>query len=344
MGWRHWQRARRAPPDGDSSAALLLDRRGTSYANSEGFGPNTNIVIGRRWRIHSHDERTPLLVRINRAGNPFLTGLERMLKSRWQVVALICSLVVTPTIANAQAADSTKAQAQDFVRDVLRALLGPDWNLFAAGGATKSERFLLQQAVNPSDGQRALQSATGFDIGGGAGVDILLRTGFRASYTYASSTLNFRTNNGDGSKALNIDDVGTLKSQTLALELIHYMLPWRAAINPYGTLGIQGTWWLLHEKSPLVTGIGAATPFSVSPLFSFGVQFKATHKFSARLEATLSGGRNPFTGNRSFRSFAGPVIDEPTSVNRTDFRLAAVYHFGKSKMPSATPTVTHEHE
>jgi len=267
-----------------------------------------------------------------------------MLKSRWRVVALICSLVAMPSISRAQAADSTKDKPQDFVRDVLRALLGPDWNLFATGGATTNERFLLQQAVNPSDGQRSLQSATGFAIGGGAGVDILLRTGFRASYTYGSSNLNFRTNNGDGSKALNIDDVGTVKTQTLALELIHYMLPWRAAINPYGTLGIQGTWWSLDSKSPLVTGLGAATPFSVSPLFSFGVQFKATQKFSARLEATLSGGHNPFTGNRSFRSFAGPAIDEPSNINNTAFRLAAVYHFGREKLPSTTPTVTHEHQ
>jgi len=265
-----------------------------------------------------------------------------MLKTRWLVVALICSLVAKPTISRAQVSDSTKEHAQDFVHDVLRALLGPNWNLFAHGGVTTGERFLLQQAVNPSDGQRSLQSATGFDIGGGAGVDVLLRTGFRISYTYASSNLNFRTNNGDGSKALNIDDVGTLKAQTLALEVMRYMLPTHAAINPYGSLGIQGTWWLLDEKSPLVTGVGAATPFSLSPLFSFGIQFKASHRFSGRVEAILSGGHNPFTGNRSFRSSAGPVIDEPTTVNRTDFRLAAVYHFGRAKMPSPTQAVTHE--
>jgi hypothetical protein len=265
-----------------------------------------------------------------------------MSKSRWLVVALICSLVAMPTISTAQVPDSTKDQAQDFVHDVLRALLGPNWNLFAQGGVTTDERFLLQQAVNPSDGERALQSATGWGIGAGAGVDILLRMGFRASYNFRSSTLNFRTNNGDGSKALNIDDVGTLKTQTIALEVMRYMLPSRAAITPYGTLGIQGTWWLLDEKSPLVTGNGASTPFSVSPLFSFGVQFKASAKWSARLEATLSSGHNPFTGNKSFRSFAGPVIDEPTSVSRTDFRLAGVYHFGKPKMPSAPSTLTHE--
>jgi|SRR5436190_3840877 len=266
-----------------------------------------------------------------------------MSNSRCVVLALLCSLVAVPTISKAQVPDSTKEQAQDFVHDVLRALIGPNWNLFAHGGVTTDDRFLLQQAPNPSDGQRSLQSATGFDIGGGAGVDILLRMGFRASYTYRSSDLNFRTDNGNGSKALNIDNVGTLKSQTVALEVMRYMLPSRAAITPYGTIGVQGTWWLLDEKSPLVTGTGASTPFSLSPLFSFGVQFKASHKLSARLEAVLSSGHNPFTGNKSFRSLAGgPLIDEPTGIARTDFRLAGVYHFGRPKMPSAPSALTHE--
>ena len=265
-----------------------------------------------------------------------------MLKSRWLVVALIGSLVATPTISKAQV-DSTKTQATDFVRDVLRALLGPNWNAFLQGGANHSERYLLQQAPNPADGLRSLKTAVGWSVGGGAGVDILLRTGFRASYTYTSSKLNFRTDNGTGSTALNIDDVGKLKSQTLTLELMHYMLPWRATINPYGTLGIHGTWWTLSENSPFVTGLGAATPFSVSPLFSFGLQFKAYERLSGRLEATLSGGRNPFSGNRSFRSLTGgAVVDQPADMNHTDFRLAAVYHFGKSKTQTSTPTVTHE--
>ena len=265
-----------------------------------------------------------------------------MPKSRWLVVALICSLVALPTISKAQAADSTKEQAQDFVRDVLRALLGPNWNLFAHGGVTTTERFVLQQAVNQIGGERALQGATGFDIGGGAGVDILLRLGFRASYTFTSSELNFKTDNGNGSDALNINDVGTLRSHTVALEVIHYMLPPSAAITPYGTLGIQGTWWTLHAESPFVTSIGASTPFGISPLLSFGVQGKASQKWSGRLEATLSSGHNPFTGHRSFRALAGPTIDEPSSVGRTNFRLAGVYHFGRPKMPTAASAVRHE--
>ena len=72
-----------------------------------------------------------------------------MSKSRWLVVALICSLVATPTISNAQAPDSTrdrlKEHADDFVHDVLRSLLRPNWNVFVHGGFTTTDRFLLQR-------------------------------------------------------------------------------------------------------------------------------------------------------------------------------------------------------
>lgn len=264
-----------------------------------------------------------------------------MSKSRCMVVALICSVVATPTICTAQAADSTKAQATDFVRDVLHALFGPNWNVFAQGGVATSERYTLQQAVNPLDGQRALQSATGYELGLGGGVDILLRTGFRASYSFSSSGLNYRTDNGTGSDALNIDDVGTLKSHTVTLEVMRYMLPASAAITPYATLGIHGTWWVLDEKSPLVTS-NDATPFSISPLFAFGMQFKPSQHWGGRVEANLFGGHNPFTGNKSFRSLAGPAIDEPSTVNHTDFRLAGVYYFGKSKTSNPPSPVAHK--
>lgn len=264
-----------------------------------------------------------------------------MSPSRWLLVPLICSFVAMPTISSAQAPDPPKEEAQDFVHDVLGALLRPNWNLFLQGGFTTDDRFLLQQAATPGAGERSLQTANGFNIGGGAGVDILLRMGIRGSYSYRSSKLNFKTDNGDGSDALNLDDVGTLKTHTATLEVMRYMLPARAAFTPYGTLGVQGTWWVLDEKSPLVTSSGSSTPFSFGPLFSFGVQFKATDKWSGRLETTLSTGHNPFSGNKSFRALAGPAIDEPSGVSRTDFRVAGVYHFSRSKLPPLPSSVAH---
>lgn len=261
-----------------------------------------------------------------------------MSKSRSLVVALISSLVAMPTISNAQALDSTKAQPES-IHDVLKGLLSPNWNLFAHGGFTSGSRFVMQHAVNTLDGQRALKSSTGFNVGGGAGVDILLRMGLRASYTFTSSDLNFKTDDGNGSNALNINDVGRVKSHTASVEVMRYMLPSRAAISPYGTLGLQGTWWVLDEKSPLVSSNGSSTPFSGSLLFSFGVQVKATDKWSGRLEASLGGGHNPFTGNKAFRALSGPTIDEPSNLGRTDYRVAGVYHFGKSSSLAAPAAI-----
>jgi opacity protein-like surface antigen len=271
-----------------------------------------------------------------------------MSKSRWLVPALICSLVAMPTISNAQAADSTKEQAQNFGHDVLKALFGPNKNLFVQGGFTRSDRYVLQQAVNTIGGERSLQGKNGYNVGGGVGVDFLLRQGLRLSYSFSSTDLKFKTNNGNGSDALDIDDVGRLKSHTATLEIMRYMLPAKARFTPYGTLGAQGTWWVLDEKSVtivpatgaptnvvLVTSNGAGTPFSMGPLFSFGLQFKPTDQWSGRLEATLASEHNPFTGNKSFRALSGPTIDEPSSINRTDYRLAVVYNFGKKAAPSA---------
>jgi hypothetical protein len=270
-----------------------------------------------------------------------------MSKSRWLVPAFICSLVAMPTTSNAQVADSTKKEAENFGRDVLKALFGPTRNLFVQGGFTRGDRFVLQQAVPAVLGERSLQGATGYNVGGGVGVDFLLRQGLRASYTFSSRQLNFKTNNGNGSDALDIDDVGRLKSHTATLEIVRYMLPAKAAFTPYGTLGVQGTWWVLDEKTVtivpptgavtnvlLVTSNGAGTPFSVGPLFSFGVQFRPTQQWSARLEATLASEHNPFTGNKSFRALSGPTIDEPSSINRTDYRLAIAYNFGKKAAPA----------
>jgi len=247
------------------------------------------------------------------------------------MIALMCAPVAAPAISNAQAPDSPKEQAQDFVHDVLGALFRPNWNLFAHGGFATNDRFLLEQAVNPADGQRSLESAHGYNVGIGAGADILVRMGIRASYTFTSSNLKFRTDNGDGSDLLDVSDVGNVMTHTASLEVMRYMLPSRSAFTPYGTLGIQATWWALDQKSPLVTSGGASTQFSASPLFAFGVQFKATEKWSGRLEASLASGHNPFTGKSAFRSLAGPTIDEPTSVGRTDYRFAAVYHFSRQK-------------
>ena len=263
-----------------------------------------------------------------------------MRKSRWLMIALSCSLAPL-AISNAQTPDAPKAEAQDFMHDVIGALTQPNWNVFLHGGWASSDRFLLQQTTRAED-QRALEGSHGYNVGIGAGTDILLRMGFRASYTFTSSRLKFHTDNGDGSQAFDVGDVGTVMTHTAALEVMRYMLPSRSAFTPYGTLGIQGTWWALSDKSSLVSSSGSSTQFSASPLFSFGFQFKATDKWSGRMEAALASGHNPFTGNKSFRALTGSTIDEPTSVSRTDYRFVAVYHFSRLKSLASMLPVAHQ--
>lgn len=248
------------------------------------------------------------------------------MKSRWRLVSLLCSLVLLPAIAHAQV---TKEQADNFVDDILRALATPNWNLFVQGGWANSDRFAIQHVVGTPDGQRALRTSTGYNVGGGVGVDILVRMGFRAYYSFSSADLNYRTDDGTGSRSADVDGVATIKTNTVALEVMRYMLPSRSSITPYGTLGIQGTWWGLDENSNLIANPASATPFSVGPLFSFGVSGRIASRFSARIEVALSSHNNPFTGRDSFLALSGPTVDEPSGVGHTEYRLAGVYHFSK---------------
>src|SRR5438128_675013 len=110
-----------------------------------------------------------------------------MSKLRWLLPAVVCFVGAMPTTSNAQ----TKKDPDDFIHDILGAMLKPNWNAFLHGGFATSDRYLLQRAPNPLDGERSLRSTIGFNFGGGAGVDILMHVGFRASYTFTQNDLEF---------------------------------------------------------------------------------------------------------------------------------------------------------
>jgi outer membrane protein W len=242
---------------------------------------------------------------------------------RWLVVvSLLCGLTAVPARTAAQARDE-----EDTGFDVMRALFGAGRNLFVHGGLTTSGRLMLQGAAG--GGERALKSEDGFNLGAGVGVDILPRVGIRLSYTYTTGNLAFRTDDGDGSNALDIADVGTLRSHVAAVELIRYMLSTRASITPYGSAGLVGAWWVLDDESGFVAAPTGSTQFRFGALATIGVQLRMAERVSTRFEAVSSSVRNPFTGNESFQAAGGATVDEPTRVNRTDFRLVGVYHFGR---------------
>jgi hypothetical protein len=242
---------------------------------------------------------------------------------RWLLVASLCALSMAPTKTDAQRRDD-----EDTGFD-LRSLLGGSKDLFIHGGFTTSGRLMLQGAAG---GERALKSEDGFNLGAGVGVNILPRVGIRLSYTYTSSNLAFRTDNGDGSNALDISDVGTFQSHVAAIEFIRFMLPARASISPYGSAGFVGTWWVLDEESAFVAAPTGSTELRFGALATIGIQFRMAERVSTRFEAVSSTVRNPFTGNEAFQSLGGATIDEPTRVNRTDFRIVGVYHFGRREL------------
>ena len=251
------------------------------------------------------------------------------------LIALLCVQVATPSGAAAQQKDE---DAKDFMKDVLGNLLGNHWNMFLTSGVSTTGRFLLQRPDAALNGEQALESKTGYNIGIGGGGDYFLRQGYRLYYNYAHNNLKLRTNNGDGSSALDIDPDAGLSSNTVGLELIRYMLPARAAITPYGTLGLSGTWWGLNTSSPLVVGAGGNTQFSMGASLAFGVQVREWEQFGFRVEGAKLTTGNPFTGKRSFKTTGAIPFDEPTHVGKWDYRVAGVYYFKKKSdvMPDRT--------
>lgn len=242
---------------------------------------------------------------------------------RWLVVGLMCASTVLPNGIEAQARD----EEDDVDQNVMRAILGSSRNLFINGGLSTSGRLMLQRPAG--GGERALRREDGFNVGVGAGVDVMPRLGLRLSYTYTSSNLGFRTDDGDGSNDFDIDDVGKLRSHAASVEFLRYVLSTRAPITPYGSAGFVGVWWILDEESALVAAPTGSTHFRFGALATIGLQLRLAERVSARFEATSSSVRNPFTGNESFQAFGGVTVDEPTRVNTTDFRVAGVYQFGR---------------
>ena len=256
-----------------------------------------------------------------------------MWKPRWIVVGMLCTLTAAPMTSDAQ-----RNIEPDDLGGAFWGLFGPDWNLFAHGGWMTGGQYLLQRTATVPVGERALRSDDAFSVGGGVGVDLLPRMGWRLDYTYASSDLEYRTDIGDGSEAFDLDDVASLSSHVVSAEIVRYLLPTTATVTPYASAGLLGAWWVLDERTP-ATVIDDDTHFRFGALGSLGLQFRLGDHIRARLEAVTTSSRNPFTGKDSFRATTGVTVDEPGRVSRTDFRLVGVYSFGRSRSADRSTNV-----
>ena len=263
-----------------------------------------------------------------------------MRKLSWFLVALLALQVVTPSGAAAQ--DKDEHDAKDFMKDVLGGIFGPRWNMYLTGGAATAGRYLLQRPTGAITGEQSVEGKTGYSFGVGGGGDYFLRQGYRVYYTYAKNDLTYRTNNGDGSSALDVDPGASLHSNTVGVELIRYMLPAKATVSPYGTIGLSGTWWGL-DSSPLVIPAGGSTQFKMGANVAFGVQYRGWEQFGARLEASKANVGNPFTGKNSFRTVGAIPFEEPDQVGHWDYRVAGVYYFKKKDAPATDRTISKQH-
>lgn len=257
---------------------------------------------------------------------------------RWLVVGATCALVAAPTISSAQ--QPRRDDSDESGLGLFREIFGPNWNVSAHVGAVQTGRFALLSPDGTGLTQRSLGSNAGFGAGLGVGVDMLTHTGWRLTWTYGSNDLRYRTDNGDGSNLLDVDDVGTLTSNALALEVVRYMFPRGATFTPYGSIGLVGTWWHLdNDHIASIEPLGSSTQWRWGGIASFGLQLRLAEHWKTRLEASTGGTGNPFTGNESFRALGGQVIDEPTHVSRRDYRLMGVYTWGKSPAERAREVV-----
>jgi hypothetical protein len=207
-------------------------------------------------------------------------------------------------------------------------LFGGYWNVYLNGGYTTNGDFLMQRTAG---GERVLTSENSWNVGGGVGVDLLTKTGLRLGYTYSSGDLSFLTDMGDGSEAFDVRKFTTLTTHVVDVEILNYMTPARSSIAPYAAIGLSGAWFSADDNSALVLKSGGSTQFRWGAQASFGEQFHLGDGLYTQLEASSHSLGNPFSGQNSFTATGGTTIDEPSRVNKTDYRLAFVYRFGPAK-------------
>ena len=244
---------------------------------------------------------------------------------------VIIPLLLATATTGAQSNGNGQSSAAT-TSSIFDALLHSSWSLFLDAGAGSNGRFLLQRVTGTS-GERTIKANDAFNAGVGVGLDFLPRTGARLSYTFNTSDLVFRSDNGDGSENFDVDDGGTLQNHVVAAEVLRYMFPARSVVTPYASGGFVAAWWNLDGQSSIAVAGESSTQFRWGAMGTFGVQFQLSDHTSTRIEVARSSIRNPFTGSESYFVPGGVTIDEPTRVSQTDFRFVAAFYFSGPSDP-----------
>lgn len=215
------------------------------------------------------------------------------------------------------------------------------------GGWASTGRFLEQLVIAVPDylapvviGERELRRENSFTAGGSVAYWPWALTGVQLGLAWASSDLRFYDDSGTDSHLLDQDGIGDLRSLILSLEVIRILVerPWR--LRPYATAGVAGAWWRLtdeHDADEIVSN-GDNTRFRIGATGAVGLMYRASERFSLRLEFETLVLHNPFDGREAFGTRAGQLlilldgfdstvlpIDEPDVVRMDRITLGVAY-------------------
>jgi opacity protein-like surface antigen len=249
--------------------------------------------------------------------------------------------VATPAGAQSANNDSLVTSMFGMLTDASR------WHVAAHGGAGTFGNLLLQQTPLGAVAVRANRS---FAFGGGGGFDIDDNNQISLDYTYTGSQLRFRDWTGTGSNLLNVSNIGKLTSNVVMVSANHYFVGSRSLVSPYAGFGVAGAWsHVSPDVVPANVFINAPTQFLQTPggsqAFGFGAtanlgaQVRLTQEFFARVEWSTINTPNAFNGNRAVQSPSFVTYDQPSRVQKNEWRLAAVYYLGKMAPSQQRPTV-----
>ena len=249
-----------------------------------------------------------------------------------RMFALVCGVAA----ASPAGAQSTQSSTNDtYVTDMVSSLTDASrWSLSGNLAASRYQTFLMQ---NVPGGERALRGDNQLGWGLGAGFDITEKLGLRLGWTYTNTSMQYKDFSGSGSEALDADNLGKLKSNVAAVDIVHYFVGSRSLVAPYAGAGLSGVWSSLGTDGSALLTPGGSQQFHMGINASIGVQMRVIPQLFGRAEWNTMGTRNPFNGNRSYKTSAGDTFDEPSRLAKTEWRFAAAYYFGSpTKQPAMT--------
>lgn len=195
------------------------------------------------------------------------------------------------------------------------------------GGAAKFSRFLEQRILG---GDRELTAEPAPTVSVAVGYQPWEKAAFRLSGSFVPANLEFKTDIGDGSTALDAADVGKITVFTLGVEVVRFVsLPF-GPFRPYGSAGVLASMWGMDTES---VGAGEVVPqgdgqVRLGAITRAGLQISATPQLSLRLEINSISTGNPFDGEDSYRVVEGAtVFDEPEVASIRQLMLGLAFAF-----------------